>query len=87
MVRNRLHYLAKPCYRSVCAQVECSQYADKVKSATADQVSKQTQQMYSRITATAETNNKTNMKDTTAKTIDTANMKDTITETIDTANN
>jgi len=45
------------------------------------------QQMYGRTTATAKTNNTTNMKDTTTETIDKANMKDTIAETIDTANN
>ena len=56
-------------------QAEHSLYADRAKSATIDQVLWQTRQSHGRITATMETIDTTNMKETTVETTDTANMK------------
>ena len=56
-------------------QAEHSLYADRAKSATINQVLWQTQQLHGRITATMETTDTTNMKETTVETTDTANMK------------
>ena len=67
-------------------QSKHSQYANKAKSATANQGLWQTRQMHSKITATVETTNTINMKDTTIETTDTTNMKDTIAKTTDTTN-
>ena len=56
-------------------QAEHSLYADRAKSATINQVLWQTRQSHGRITATMETTDTTNMKETTVETTDTANMK------------